>query len=118
MLFLVWIPYTANAAPLSDATRPATAPATGPATRAASRPSQEAINLAILQSHNLIATGQYAEAVKLLEPLLRSAPNNPRLNLALGYSLVKLGKAKAGIPKLEIAYAAEPPVRTLVLTLA
>lgn len=107
----------------APATQPAAAPTTGPTTRAATRAitprkSSEEINRAILESHNLIAAAQFEDARKLLEPILKSDPYNPRLNLALGYSLLKLGNAKAALPKLERAYAAEPPVRTLVLTLA
>jgi tetratricopeptide (TPR) repeat protein len=118
MLRFTFIPVLLFSIQLSAAPLPATRPATVPAVRPTSRPTQESIDLAILQAHNLIAAAQYDDAVKLLDPLFKFAPNNPRLNLALGYCLLKLGKPKAAIPKLEIAYAAEPPVRTLVLALA
>src|SRR5436305_13585795 len=85
---LVWLQTSGYAAPLSIATRPSTVPATGPA-RATSRPTQEAINLAVLQSHNLIAAGQYAEVVQLLDACWKYGPTNRRLNLAIGYSLQK-----------------------------
>jgi tetratricopeptide (TPR) repeat protein len=56
----------------------------------------------------LMAAGQFAEAVPISEELVRSLPSNPGLRLNLGLALQMSGRGREAIPQFEIVLKTEP----------
>src|SRR3990172_4232574 len=67
---------------------------------------------------NLIKKGNYANARRLLEPLVKRNPKDPKLNYLIGYVSLQLEDYGAAIPALQIASAAAPQDMVVLKQLA